>query len=197
MNIESVPITQLLERWKNGDRSAEEALITAVYPLLRNLAAQQIRKNGSHLTLGATDLAHEAYLRLQEQNVMNWQNREHFYAIAATVVRRVVIDYLRERFADKRGGGKLFIPLDAASPEDMMRNGEALDWFAVDQALNKLESLDADCARIVELKLFSILSADQIANVCKSSVATVGRQWRFAKSWLAVELENPGINDAS
>lgn len=190
-------ITQLLERWKGGDRSAENALIAEVYPILRNVAAGQIRKNGNHLTLSATDLAHEAYIRLQEQQGVDWQNREHFFAIAATVVRRVVIDYLRERYAGKRGGGKLFVALHDAHDADLAYLGSAVDWIAVDQALNKLQALDGELAKVVELKLFSSLTADQIANVCHSSVATVGRHWRFAKTWLAKELDAPSIEDAS
>jgi DNA-directed RNA polymerase specialized sigma24 family protein len=177
MDTAAAPITLMLERWKQGDRSVENALIAEVYPVLRSVAASQIRRVGGRLTLGATELAHEAYIRLQHQQRVDWQNREQFFAIAATIVRRVLVDYLRERNADKRAGGKLMI--------------------ALDQALTRLQDLDAEVARVVELKLFSILSADQIAATCDSSVATVGRQWRFAKSWLAKELNAPSIEDAS
>ncbi len=190
-------ITELLERWQQGDRSVESPLIEAVYPLLRQVAASQIRSRGTSLTLSATDLAHEAYLRLQQQQGVSWQNREHFFAIAATVVRRVVIDYLRERFAEKRGGGKLFVDVDSADDEALRQEGAVIDWIAVDQALNKLQTLDPDCARVVELKLFTPLDAEQIASCCRSSAATVGRQWRFARTWLARELDAAQIQDAS
>jgi RNA polymerase sigma factor (TIGR02999 family) len=190
------PITDLLVRWRQGDRSVEPRLIEAVYPLLRQVAAGQIRQRGSSLTLSATDLAHEAYLRLQEQHGLG-ENRNHFFAIAATVVRRVVIDYLRERFADKRGGGKLFVDFEDSEDEALRQEGGAIDWIAVDQALNKLQALDPACARVVELKLFTPLDAEQIAETCGSSPATVGRQWRFARTWLARELDAPSVQDAS
>jgi RNA polymerase sigma factor (TIGR02999 family) len=197
MDHVAAPITQLLERWKQGDRSVENALIAEVYPILKTVAANQIRRVGGHLTLGATELAHEAYIRLQRQQLVDWQNRNQFFAIAATVVRRVLVDYLRERNADKRAGGKLMLALDDVHSGELSQPSEIVDWIALDQALTKLQTLDADVARVVELKLFSILDAGQIAETCASSVATVGRQWRFAKSWLAKELNAPSIEDAN
>jgi RNA polymerase sigma factor (TIGR02999 family) len=197
MDPVTAPITQLLERWKQGDRSVENALIAEVYPILRSVAASQIRRVGGHLTLGATELAHEAYIRLQRQQLVDWQNRDQFFAIAATIVRRVLVDYLRERNAEKRAGGKLVIALEDADADALSQASEVVDWIALDQALTKLQTLDNEVARVVELKLFSILNADQIAVTCESSVATVGRQWRFAKSWLAKELNAPSIEDAS
>lgn len=190
------PITQLLERWKQGDRSVENALIAEVYPVLRSVAAAQIRRMGGHLTIGATELAHEAYIRLQHQQRVDWRNRDQFFAIAATIVRRVLIDYLRERRAEKRGGGKLLIALEDVDIGALAQPSEIVDWIALDQALTKLQGLDGEVARVVELKLFSVLGADQIAIACGSSVATVGRQWRFAKSWLAKELNASLIEDA-
>jgi RNA polymerase sigma factor (TIGR02999 family) len=191
------PITELLDRWRQGDRSAESALIEAIYPLLRKLAASQIQQRDDSLTLSATDLAHEAYLRLQEQHRVEWKNRDHFFAIAATVVRRVVIDYLRERFADKRAGGKMFVDVEDCDDEALREEGAVIDWIAVDRALNKLQTLDPDCARVVELKLFTPLDAEQIAACCRSSLATVGRHWRFGRIWLARELDVASIQDAS
>jgi RNA polymerase sigma factor (TIGR02999 family) len=196
MSAPAPPITQLLAQWKNGDRSVENALIAEVYPLLRSVAASQVRRVGGQLTLSATELAHEAYIRLQRQQSVDWQNRDQFFAIAATVVRRVLVDYLRERHADKRAGGKLMIALDDVQAGELSQPSEIVDWIALDQALTKLQALDVEVARVVELKLFSILNADQIAGACESSVATVGRQWRFAKSWLAKELNAPSIEDA-
>lgn len=196
MDPVATPITQLLERWKQGDRSVERELIAEVYPVLRSVAASQIRRVGGHLTLGATELAHEAYIRLQRQQLVDWQNRDQFFAIAATIVRRVLVDYLRERHAEKRAGNKLVISLDDADADALSQASEIVDWIALDQALTKLQALDAEVARVVELKLFSVLNADQIAENCASSVATVGRQWRFAKSWLAKELDAPSIDHA-
>lgn len=197
MSAPAPPITQLLEQWKNGDRSVENALISEVYPLLRAVAASQVRRVGGQLTLSATELAHEAYIRLQRQQLVDWQNRDQFFAIAATVVRRVLVDYLRERHADKRAGGKVMLALDDVHAGELSQPSDIVDWIALDQALTKLQTLDAEVAHVVELKLFSVLSADQIAEICRSSVATVGRQWRFAKSWLARELNAPSIEHAT
>lgn len=197
MSAPAPPITQLLEQWKNGDRSVENALISEVYPLLRSVAASQVRRVGGHLTLSATELAHEAYIRLQRQQLVDWQNRDQFFAIAATVVRRVLVDYLRERHADKRAGGKVMVALDDVHAGELSQPSDIVDWIALDQALTTLQTLDAEVAHVVELKLFSVLSAEQIAEICQSSVATVGRQWRFAKSWLARELNAPSIKHAT
>jgi RNA polymerase sigma factor (TIGR02999 family) len=197
MSVPAPPITQLLEQWKNGDRSVENALISEVYPLLRSVAASQVRRVGGQLTLSATELAHEAYIRLQRQQSVDWQNRDQFFAIAATVVRRVLVDYLRERHAHKRAGGKVMVALDDVHAGELSQPSDIVDWIALDQALTKLQALDAEAAHVVELKLFSVLSADQIAEICQSSVATVGRQWRFAKSWLARELNAPSIEHAT
>ncbi|WP_170113110.1 ECF-type sigma factor [Ahniella affigens] len=189
------PITSLLGRWRSGDRAAEDQLARAIYPLLRQVAISQVRRQGQHLTLGATDLAQEAYLRLREQQKHDWQNREQFFAIAATVVRRVVIDYLRERFADKRGGGKLFVELDQSNEAELTEQSSTVDWIAVDQALSKLTVEDPICARVVELKLFTPLGVEDIAKTCQLSVATITRHWRYARSWLARELETGSIPD--
>lgn len=197
MSAPAPPITQLLEQWKNGDRSVENALISEVYPLLRSVAASQVRRVGGHLTLSATELAHEAYIRLQRQQLVDWQNRDQFFAIAATVVRRVLVDYLRERHADKRAGGKVMVALDDVHAGELSQPSDIVDWIALDQALTTLQTLDPEVAHVVELKLFSVLSAEQIAEICQSSVATVGRQWRFAKSWLARELNAPSIEHAT
>lgn len=181
-------ITELLAHWGRGDRSAGDALAAAIYPVLLDLARGQLRRHGENLTLRPTELAHEAYERLLPQAGVDWRNRAHFYAIAATVMRRVVIDYLRQRSADKRGGDVLFVPIDDLAGDDTPATGDPVDWLAVDQALNELATLDADSARVVELRLFSGLSVEEIASVLDSSTATVGRQWRFARTWLADRL---------
>lgn len=181
-------ITELLAHWRQGDRAAGDALASAIYPVLRDLARAQLRRHGDQLTLRATELAHEAYERLLPQAGVDWRNRAHFYAIAATVMRRVVIDYLRMRSADKRGGDVLFVPLQDLGSDEQPAGGDPVDWLAVDQALNELATLDADSARVVEMRLFTGLSVEEIAGVLDSSTATVGRQWRFARTWLADRL---------
>jgi RNA polymerase sigma factor (TIGR02999 family) len=185
----SAQITGLLDRWKQGDRSVEQELVRWIYPTLRDLARAQVRRQGGALTLQATELANEAYMRLIKQQGVDWQNRDHFAAISATVLRRVVVDYLRERQAEKRGGGVEVLTLDGARVSDIPGAGEHLDWFALDQALNALAVADPAVAKVVELRLFSGLEIEQIAAHCNSSTATVGRQWRFARNWLAAQLQ--------
>lgn len=184
-------VTELLDAWKQGDRSVENALATRIYPVLRDLAKSQVRRNAGLLTLSATELAHEAYERLHQQQRVDWRNRQHFFAIAATVMRRVVIDYLRMRSADKRGGEKVFVSLDDSREAEAAESDAMIDWLALDHALEELARSDADCARIVELRLFSGLTVEEIADVTRSSTATVGRQWRFARTWLSQRLGGP------
>lgn len=195
MTQPDVAITSLLGKWRSGDRDAEEQLARAVYPLLRQVAISQVRRQDQNLTLSATDLAQEAYIRLREQQKQDWQNREQFFAIAATVVRRVVMDYLRERFAEKRAGGKLFVQLDKAGEHELAEHSGSVDWVAVDQALTRLTEQDPAYARVVELKLFTPLSVEQIASTLAVSVPTVIRHWRYARTWLARELETTQIPD--
>ncbi len=190
-----VSITTLLGQWRSGDRAAEEQLARAVYPLLRQVAISQVRRQNQNLTLSATDLAQEAYIRLREQQKVDWQNREQFFAIAATVVRRVVMDYLRERFAEKRAGGKLFVAIDSTEEHELAEHSGTVDWIAVDQALTRLSEQDPVYARVVELKLFTPLSVEQIAKAIQVSVPTVIRHWRYARTWLARELDTTQIPD--
>jgi RNA polymerase sigma factor (TIGR02999 family) len=179
----------MLAAWRVGDAAAEDELVRNIYPMLREMALAQVRRNSRVLTLSATELAHEAYERLAPQKSVDWKNRDHFFAIAATVIRRVVIDYLRERNAEKRGGGIPFVKLDDVPSADIPSQPDVIDWLAVDQALTELATSDPACGRVVELRLFSGLSVEQIAGVMQSSTATVGRQWRFARSWLAERLD--------
>jgi RNA polymerase sigma factor (TIGR02999 family) len=190
-------ITNLLDRWRAGDRAAEAQLVELIYPMLRQMAGGQIKHRTDQLTLSATELAHEAFIRLREQQAVQWRNRAQFFALVSTQVRRVVIDYLRERFADKRGGGKLFVDVLSSQDASLLDDSLAFDWVALDQALGKLEALDPACAKVVQLKLFTPLNAEEIAEACAVSEATIGRQWRFARTWLAKELESGAIDDAS
>lgn len=182
-------ITRLLEAWKHGDAAAENALIVQVYPLLRQLAHAQARRHGDALTLAPTELVHEAFERLQRQRSVDWQNRGHFLSIAATVIRRVIVDYLRQRSAEKRGGDVVLVELDAAGSRELAAADDGIDWLALDQALTALAERDPGCARVAEMRLFSGLNVDQIADVLGSSSATVVRQWKFARIWLADRLD--------
>lgn len=182
-------ITALLAQWKDGDRTVENRLASLIYPVLRDIARGQVLGRGGVLTLRPTELVSDAYERIADQRGVDWQNREHFYAIAATVLRRVLIDHIRQRMTEKHGGDVRFVALDHPDSDSLAGPGDIVDWLAVDQALTQLATRDAASARVVELRLFSGLSVEQIAEVCGSSTATVGRQWRFARAWMAAQLE--------
>lgn len=181
-------ITLLLGRWKSGDHAAGEALLAQLYPALREIAQAHARRHGGPLTLRPTELAHEAFLRLYAQRSVDWQNRDHFLAVAATVARRVLVDHLRTRGTGKRGGGASVLPLHELQEAMLPLPDSDADWLALDQALQGLESKHPEAARVVELKFFGGLEADQIARVMDTSTATVGRQWRFARAWLGEQL---------
>jgi RNA polymerase sigma factor (TIGR02999 family) len=188
-----IDITGLLARWRAGDRDAENSLMNAVYPLLRELARLRLRRAGGDPTLSATELVNEAYSRLARGEAVDYQNRAHFFAVAARAIRNFVVDYLRARGSEKRGGGLPFVELDSA---DELRTEDLIDlrtdWLAVHEALDRLENIDQGCARIVELKFFSGLTTEEIAHVSGVSRATVVRNWRFAKAWLLDQLRPSG-----
>jgi RNA polymerase sigma factor (TIGR02999 family) len=195
MSPELDSITDLLGRWKEGDRAVESELINAVYPVLREIARSQVRRQPGQFTLQATELANEAYAKLFKQRGADWKNRDHFYAIAAMVIRRVIIDHARLRGREKRGGGALFVTLDQLQEEQSPLIDDNFDWLALDAALTELARFDAVGARIVELKFFSGLTSEKIAEVEGSSRATVNRQWRFARAWLGNYLGVDGPLD--
>jgi RNA polymerase sigma factor (TIGR02999 family) len=182
-------ITSLLGRWRSGDRSVDDALARELYPLLRKLAGHQLRDVAGTPTLSATELANEAFIRLEAQRAVDWQNRDHFFAIAASVLRRVVIDYLRARRAEKRGAGQVVLALQDVESAELPSRGDQVDWLALDQALTRLAELDPASARVVELRIFTGLTIESVAELTGVSVPTVVRQWRFARSWIAEQME--------
>lgn len=186
-DMTSADITALLARWRDGDRGAEAALFRQVYPALRDIARARLR--GSDLTLSATELAHETYARLSRGAAIDYRDRGHFFSVAARATRHFVIDYLRTRDNRKRGGRAPFVALDehadAVVYDDINLD---VDWIAVHEALVVLETVDGDGARVVELKFFSGLTTDEIAETLGVSRATVVRNWRFAKAWLTDRL---------
>ncbi len=182
-----VDVTSLLAIWKAGDRSVEPALIRAVYPTLQSLARVQLQRFTGPVTLQATELVNEAYERLHRQQKVDWQDRQHFFAIAATVIRYILIDHLRERKSEKRGGDVIKVELTGAAEEAMaLTNG--IDWLELDQALTALAEVDRRCVQVVEMRVFAGMAVEEVAQAMMSSVATVGRQWRFARAWLGEYL---------
>jgi RNA polymerase sigma factor (TIGR02999 family) len=188
--LSNVAFQDLVKRWQNGDREASSALIAHVYPALRAIAASHVNRFPGQLTLSPTELAHEAYLRISDLTQINWESKAHCMAFVATLVRHVVVDYLRERSADKRSGGKIIVQLSVEFEQQLATESDYFSWLKINDTLMQLQSTDPECAKVVELKLFSDLTTDEIAEVCQSSVATVGRQWRFAKAWLSSALSD-------
>lgn len=175
----------MLRNWSDGDRQSEDKLFRAVYDELHRQAARYLRREQSGLTLQTSDLIHEAYLRLIDQRDVEWQNRLHFHAIAAQQMRRILVDHARQRHAAKRGGSNLRLPLDEAESISVELD---LDFVALDEALNRLATIDLQQSRVVELRFFSGLSVEETAGVLDVSERTVKRDWHVAKAWLRREL---------
>jgi len=177
-------VTELLQAWSQGDEKALENLMPLVYEELRRVASSYLRQERSGHTLQTTALIHEAYLRLMEQNV-NWQNRAHFFGVAAQAMRRVLVDYGRGQKAAKRGGPDLKIGIEDA---EAVQQPRALDIIALDRALERLSAFDERQGRIVELRYFGGLTIQETAQVLGVSPATVKDDWSLAKAWLYREM---------
>lgn len=179
-------ITQLLKDWSEGNQAALDELMPLVYKELRRQASQYLRKERQGHTLQTTALIHEAYLRLAGQNEIEWQNRNHFFAIASTAMRRILVDHARTRHREKRGGNAEDIPLDDALIIGVSQ--KSVDLVALDEALVRLERLDPRQAKVVELRFFSGLTNEETAKVLAVSNATVRNDWAMAKAWLHGQL---------
>ena len=186
MSTPSAPdVTQLLLAWTAGDRSALDKLMPVVHQELRRLAHYYMRGERSGHTLQTTALVNEAYMRLVDSSRVQWQNRAHFFAVSAQLMRRILVDYARSRGSAKRGGAAVQVTLDpglAISPE------REPDLVAVDEALSSLAVVDERKSQVVELRFFGGLSVEETAEVLKVSPDTVKRDWRLARTWLLREL---------
>lgn len=174
-------VTQLLVSWSQGDQQALKELTPLVYKELRRLAGHYLRRERPDHTLQGTALVHEAYLRLVDQKRVKWQNRAHFFGVAAQMIRRILVDHARGHRAEKRGADAVKLSLDEVLTIPEERN---LDLVALDDALSALASLDPQQGRIVELRFFGGLSIEETAEVIGISPATVKRDWAMAKAWL-------------
>lgn len=182
---QQIAVTQLLVRAGQGDAKATDELFPIVYEELRNIAAHFLQDESRAQTLQATALVHEAYLRLVGPKQTPWENRAHFFGAAARAIRRILTDHARQRNRAKRGGGMQRVPLDenrVASPAD------DLDLEGLDEALTKLAGIDPQKAKVVELRFFAGLTAEQTALALGVSASTVARDWQFARVWLNREL---------
>src|ERR1041384_511552 len=174
-------LTQLLADWGKGDRSALDKLLPLVHAELRRIARRQMSGERPGHTLQATALVNEAYLKLAGQQGFEWQNRAHFFAVAAQVMRHILIDHARAHARDKRGGGAIQVSLDEAA---VLAEDQAEHFVALDEALRTLELVDPQKSKIVELRYFGGLSVEETADVLNISPRTVRREWQRAKAWL-------------
>ena len=184
---DSRQITLLLIDWSKGDEFALEQLMPLVYEDLRRMARRYMRQQSPGHTLQTTELIHEAYLKIARADERNWQNRAHFFGVAAKAMRHILVDYARSKHNQKRGGWQDRITLadDAAIAKDNSR-----EIVRLDEALKSLEQIDERRSRVVEMKFFGGLTIKEIADVLKISPETVKRDWQFARSWLLRELAN-------
>ena len=181
-------ITRILHDWKDGSRDALDRLIPIVYDELRTLASRQLAREWRHDRLQTTIVVNEAYLKLFAQREVDWQNRGHFFAIAAQLMRRILVDHARRELREKHGGGAIHVEIGDALSRSTEPSVDVLDALALDTALRKLEALDPDQGRIVELRFFGGLTVEETAAVLGISPATVKREWAVAKGWLYREL---------
>ena len=184
-------ITRLLADWSNGDRQALEKLTPLVYDELRRLAGRYLRHERPGHTLQSTALVHEAYMKLVGQTSVRWQNRAHFFGIAAQMIRRILVDYARGRRAGKRGSGAEKLSLDEAIA---LRGSPDLDLIALDDALDGLAKIDPRQSHLVELRFFAGLTLEETAEVMQMSIATAKRDWVSAKAWLSREIRRQPAN---
>jgi RNA polymerase sigma factor (TIGR02999 family) len=178
-------VTELLVAWGNGDERALERLMPLVYQELHRLAHRHLGRERAGHTLQTTALVHEAYLRLVDQKEAHWQNRAHFFAVAADQMRRILVDYARARRFAKRGGGALQVSFDEAM---VMSDERAADVVALDEALDALARFDKRKSKMVVLRFFGGLSIEETAELLDVSPGTVMRDWTLAKAWLQREI---------
>ena len=185
--LEPHTITRILQDSRTGSAADREQIFALLYEELRSLARREFQRRGGAQTLQPTVLVHEAYLRLMQTEEVEIRDRAHFFALAASVMRRILIDHYRRRSAQKRGGDRARVTLSAASDGD---GGESsLDLMALDEALEKLAELDPRKAQVVELRFFAGMSVDDVARALDVSKRTVEADWRLARAWLGRELE--------
>jgi RNA polymerase sigma factor (TIGR02999 family) len=178
-------ITHLLQQWSDGQEEALEKLIPCIYPELRRVAMRYMARERPEHTLQTTALINEAFLRLVDCKSLQWQNRAHFYAVSAQMMRRILVDHARSRREEKRGGGRRRVCLDDVL---VVCDEQVEDLLAVNEALNTLATLDPRTVKIVELRFFAGLTVEETADVLRVSHMTVARDWAFAKGWLLRQL---------
>ncbi len=187
MNSNSIQITELLHNWSNGEEAAVDQLLPAVYEELRRIARRLMRGQSSDHTYQTTDLIHEAYLKLIDNDDKRWENRSHFFAVAARAMRHILVDHARAKQSQKRGGNARPVTLEETA---IIAKNVSNEIVALDAALERLAKLDARKVQVVEMKFFGGLTNEEVATVLRMSPETVKRDWRFARTWLRRELES-------
>lgn len=185
-------VTRLLVDWGNGDQAALDELIPLVYDELRRMAGRYMRRESKGHTLQTSALVNEAYLRLVDQKSVQWQNRAHFFGVAAHLMRRILVDHARSRSRAKRGGGAQMVSL----ADQAVISKEVADVIALDDALKNLAEMDPRKSQIVEMKFFGGLTTEEVAEVLKVTSRTVEREWRKAKAWLNRAISKGEPNEA-
>jgi RNA polymerase sigma factor (TIGR02999 family) len=180
----SAPVTDFLHAWSGGDRAALDAVIPLVHAELKRLARRRLAGERPNHTIQPTALVNEAYMRLANERGMKWQDRSHFLAVAAQLMRFILVDHARKRRYQKRGGDREIVPLDM----DVADVG-AESVLRIDRAISDLAKVDERKARVVEMRVFAGLSVDESARLLGVSAETIGRDWRFARAWLQRELK--------
>ncbi len=189
--LQQQQVTQLLDEWRNGDKGALERLIPLVQPELQRLAHRYMSRERPGHTLQTTALLNDAYLELSDKTHPQWQNRSHFFAVAAQLMRRIMVDHARQRQALKRGGGALRVTLNDSLVSAEARSAELL---ALDEAMEKLAAFDQRKADVVEMRYFGGLTMEEIADVMKIHVNTVMRDWKAARAWLFAALNGENMD---
>jgi RNA polymerase sigma factor (TIGR02999 family) len=189
-------ITRILHEWRDGSREAFDRLIPIVYNELKTLASRQLAHEWRHDRLETTAVVNEAYIKLFRQNEVDWQNRGHFFAIAAQMMRRILVDHARRHLREKHGGKAIHLGLTEVREPPVDERVDAVDALALDRALQKLSDLDPDQVRIVELRFFAGLTVEETAAALAISSATVKREWAVAKGWLYRELTRTRGDDS-
>ncbi len=181
-------INYLLTDWSNGNQQAETKLLEVLHPYIHDIAHRQFKSKGG-CALQTTEIVNEAYIKLRQQKSLIWQNKQHFLAVAAKVIRHVIVDHFRSEKRKKRGGIKVHLTLERLEEMIQTPSASEFDWIAVDHLLHELEAIDPQAAQVAEYKVFGGLTIPQMAAALSVSESTVSRNWKFARLWLLSQLK--------
>ncbi len=185
---DSTEIDDMLQAWSGGDEAVENQLIQLLYPHIHRIAHFQIKSSAAS-ALQTTELVNEAFIRISDQKSVNWQNKDHFLAIAAKVIRRVIVDHYRSELSQKRGGLEQHVTLDRIKEFIANPSDSAMNWLELDEVLLELSQIDDEAAKVVEYKIFGGMTIPEMANVMGVSESTISRNWQFARSWLLMQYK--------